>query len=286
MLLAVVLLLPFPAPALELRDDTGHSLHLAQPATRIVPLYGAITELICAMGLEDRLIGRTDADARVEELHAVQHLPSTGTHLRPNTERIVSLRPDLILQMIGRQDSLEQVERLRRMGLPVAAFHLRTLDDVLRLADWLGEALGAPEKARALRENCVARLDAVQQRIRRDVPPPRVFFEVRYPNLLAAGQDAFVDDVIRLAGGVNVVSVPGRVARLNEEELLRLNPDVYVYQRGPMNPAPSFPGERGHYGVLSAVRQGRVLEVNEQIFSRPGPRAVQAVEQLAAFLWP
>ena len=281
-----MLLLPCPAQALELRDDTGHSLHLTQAATRVVPLYGAMTELICSMGLEDRLVGRTDADARVEALRAVHHLPSIGTHLRPNTERIAALRPDLILQMIGRQDSLEQVERLRRLGLPVVAFHLRTFDDVLRLTDWLGAALGAPGKARELREELAGRLEAVQQRIKRDVPPPRVFFEVRYPNLLAAGRESFVEDVIRLAGGANAVSAPGRVARLNEEELLRLNPDIYVYQRGPMNPVPSFPGGREHYGVLSAVRQGRVLEVDEQIFSRPGPRAVQAVEQLAAFLWP
>ncbi len=279
-------LLPLNAQAAEFVDDTGYRLQLSGPAERVVPLYGAVTELVCALGLESRLVGRTDADARVEALRSVRDLPPVGTHLRPNPERIAALRPDLVVQVLGRQDSVEQVERLRRLGLPVAAFQLRDFDDVLRLADWLGKALGSPEKADALRAELTGRLEAAQSRINRQAAPPKVFFEIRYPNLLAAGGESFVDDLIRRAGGVNAVTTSGRVARLNEEELLRLDPDVYLYQRGPMNPDPSPPASRRHYGVLRAVSRGRVLEVDEQLFSRPGPRAVQAVEQLAAFLWP
>ena len=70
------------------------------------------------------------------------------------------------------------------------------------------------------------------------------------------------------------------------ETLIQADPEVYVIQKGPMNQNPSSPARRPHFHILRAVKENRILEVDEQVFSRPGPRAVQAVETLAAFLHP
>ena len=70
------------------------------------------------------------------------------------------------------------------------------------------------------------------------------------------------------------------------EALIKRDPEVYIIQKGPMNRNPSLPSERPHFHVLDAVKEGRVLVVDEQAFSRPGPRSIEAVEELARFLHP
>ena len=113
---------------------------------------------------------------------------------------------------------------------------------------------------------------------------PKVFFEVRYPNLLGAGAKSIVNDVIKYAGGTNCVTANKKLVRLDMESLLACNPDLYVIQRGPMNRNPTPLALRPHFQLLDAVKAGRVLHVDEQVFSRPGPRSVDAVEELARAL--
>ena len=129
-----------------------------------------------------------------------------------------------------------------------------------------------------------ARLDAVAAALPPENERPSVFFEVRYPNLLGAGADSMVDDVVRHAGGRNCLDGQKKFVRLGEEELLRLDPQVYLVQRGPMNPDPVAPADRPHFRALRAVKDGRVYIVDEGAYSRPGPRAVEAVERLARLL--
>ena len=85
---------------------------------------------------------------------------------------------------------------------------------------------------------------------------------------------------------MNCLESPKKLVRLGMETLIEHQPEAYVIQEGPMNRGPSPPGERPHFSALRAVRQGRILQVDEQIFSRPGPRSVEAVETLAEFLHP
>lgn len=286
--LVAVLAAPFPAGAAEpagpvsVTDDTGRVVRLPQPARRIVALYGAFNELLAAMDLADRIVARTAADT---EPAAIRRLPVIGTHMRPNTETTAAVAPDLVLQMAGRSEAGEAVEGLRALGIAVAVFRVGTFEDLFGVLRRVGDLTGTPRRAAALETALRARLDAVATRVA-GRGRPAVFFEVRHPNLLTAGADSIVTDIIARAGGRNAVTAGGRVVRLNEEELLRLNPDVYLLQRGPMNPEPQPPAARPHYAALSAIQNGRVLSVDEYRYSRPGPRAVDAVEELARFLHP
>ena len=113
-----------------------------------------------------------------------------------------------------------------------------------------------------------------------------MFFEVRYPNLLAAGRGSIVNDIIRRAGGVNCIEHEKKLVRIGMEALIEQAPEVYIIQRGPMNKNPLHPSKRSNFHVLDPVRTGRIIFVDEQVYSRPGPRSVRAVEELAAFLHP
>lgn len=271
-----------PGGPVSITDDTGREVRLPHPARRIVALYGAFNELLAAMDLTDRITARTAAD---QEPPAIRSLPVIGTHMRPSPEMVAAVAPDLVLQMEGRREAGEAVEGLRALGIPVAVFRVGSFDEMFDVLRRVGILTGEPQCAARLEAALRARLDAVAARVA-NRPRPTVFFEVRHPNLLAAGADSIVTDIIARAGGRNCVAAEGRVARLGEEELLRLNPDVYLLQRGPMNPEPEPPAARPHYATLAAVRAGRVRDVDEARYSRPGPRAVDAVEELARYLHP
>lgn len=275
------------AEPVAITDDQGTEIRLAAPARRIIALYGAFNEILAAMGLTDRLAARTQADV---EPPGIAALPSIGTHMRPNLELILGLAPDLVLQMGGREAASEPVAALRRLGVPTAFFTAGSFAELFAVIERLGALTGEPGRATALTAALTARLDKVAEKVRAaraaGATAPRVVYEVRYPNLLAAGRLSLVSEVIERAGGVNPVQGDGKLARLAEEELLRLGPDVYLVQRGPMNPTPIPPAERPHFASLAAVKAGRVHTVDERAFSRPGPRAVEAVEELARILYP
>ncbi len=268
--------------ALSITDDFGNEVILQVPARRIVALYGSFNEILYAMDLGERLVARTAADHYPEQITS---LPSIGTHMRPNPELIVALKPDLVLQMAGRSQAATALDPIKTRGIPCAMFKVSSFEDMFSMVRRLGVLTGEPESAAGLIESMNARLNAVSQKYVTSSVMPSVFFEIRYPNLLAAGQGSIVDDIIRHAGGVNCISNHKKIVRMGEEELMRLNPRTYVYQAGRMNPSPVRPDERSHFKLIDAVRNKRILKVDESVFSRPGPRNVEAVEILADFLF-
>jgi iron complex transport system substrate-binding protein len=284
-LLALLLLAALPAwgSNLQICDDTGQAAVLARPAERIIALYGAYNEILAEMGMLDRLVGRTKADTEPPEILAK---PSIGTHMRPNVEMILGLKPDLIIQDAGAQDAMPGLDQLKQQGVPVAVFHPETFKDLFSVIQRLGVLTGETGRAAALTAKLQGRLAAVAARLANIKDRPRVFFEIRYPNLLGAGAASLVNDIIAHAGGVNCLTMPKKIVRLNLEAVIAADPDVYLVQQGPMNPNPEKVSERPNYTILRAVRADRVLVVPEQIYSRPSPRAVAAVAQLAQFLHP
>ncbi len=111
---------------------------------------------------------------------------------------------------------------------------------------------------------------------------PVVFYEIRYPNLLGAGADNLVSTIIAEAGGRNLLAdKPGKVLRISAELLMAGNPDIYLYQLGPMNKNPSDPAVRPGFAALGAVKKGMAFAVPEIVFSRPGPRSLETAETLS-----
>ena len=273
---------PVQAAPIEVVDDTGVTLTLDKPAERIIALYGAYNELLLALDARDLLVARTVADAHLPELAG---LPAIGTHMRPNAELIVAQKPDLVLQLAGRREALLQTEALRKLGINVLTFEMDSFDKMFDVLEKLGRLTGREQKAAGLIRDWRARLATLRARHAGE-KPVRVFYEVRYPNLLAAGQGSIVNEIIAVAGGENVVADDKKLVRFNEEALILADPDAYLTQKGPMNPDPQPLSERAHYRDLRAVRTGRVLVADEDRFARPGPRAVEAAEELERWLHP
>jgi iron complex transport system substrate-binding protein len=271
------------APTAQIHDDAGRVFSLDSPATRVIALYGAFNEIILALEAGERLAARTAADDDLPELGG---LPVIGTHMRPNPELIVAQQPDLVLQLAGRQEVLTQTDALRALGITVLTFNLDSFEDLFRVTEKLGLLLDCLPRAQARVKEWKSRLSALEAEVSAASQGKRVrvFYEVRYPNLLAAGGKGIVQDIITVAGGENVVQEPKKLARYSEEALVALDPEAYIIQTGPMNPCAPPPQARPHYRGLAAVRAGRVLYVEEKRFARPGPRAIDAAEDLARWL--
>lgn len=283
LLIALCLIIPniVLATKIEIVDDKGITISLAAPAKRIVSLYGAYNEILAAIGLEDRIKARTKADKYPP---FILKLPSIGTHMRPNVELVIAMKPDLVLQSAGRKEAMTPVDQLRRQGIPVAVFNPTDFKGLYETIRRIGILTGSETAADALIASMKKRISKARMMTEGLESKPRIFFEVRYPNLVAAGKGSVVNSVIEAAGGINCIQVEKKLARLNLEAVIKCDPDIYVIQRGPMNRNPSDPSERPNFHVLKAVKTNRVLFVDEQIFSRPGPRLLEAVEKLAEYM--
>jgi len=207
-----------------------------------------------------------------------------GTHLQPNVEMILALKPDLVVQG-GVAKGMPALKRLEAAQVPVAMFAPHDFDGLFSAIHRLGALTGRTEAAAALNRSMAARLEDVARRVA-GRPRPRVFFEVRELNLLAAGRGSLINDIITRAGGDNIVTSPGKLALYGLESLIQADPEVYIIQKGPMNRSPEDIYVRPYFQELQAVKARRVLVVDESLYSRPGPRSTEAVAQLARFLHP
>jgi cobalamin transport system substrate-binding protein len=271
-------LLSTPVRAAQIQDDLGQEITLTSPPQRLVSLYGGLTETLIALGLKDRIVAHIRGDESLSDA------PMVGTHLQPNVEMILALKPDLVVQG-GVSKGMPALQKLKAEGVRVAMFAPHDFVGLLSMIQRLGVLTGRTEAAAALNHNLEGHLATVAQRLK-GRKPVRVYFEVRYLNLLAAGQGSMVNDIITRAGGVNVVQGSRELVHFSLEALLQADPDVYVIQKGPMNKSPEDIYSRPYFQELRAVKTHRVLVVDESLFSRPGPRSAEAVEQLARFLHP
>lgn len=259
-------------------DDAGRTVRLEAPARRVIALYGAFAEMFYAMGAQDVLAARTHADTFPPD---IQRLPSVGTHMRPNVEMILGLKPDLVIQSASRRSAMPELARLEEAGIPVVILAPKGFEGVFSAMERLGVLIGRKEQAQSAVDTLRRRLEKVQSACQGTSQHPRIVFEIRADPLAVAGRGGMPQAIMEAVGAVNAVSLPNPIVQMSVENLLALDPDIYIVQKGPMNPNPEPPHHRAHFNTLRAVRSGHVLEVEEAMYSRPGPRAVQAAEDLA-----
>jgi iron complex transport system substrate-binding protein len=282
--LAATLSISLPAaPCVRtVKDQTGRNVNIPNKPHRLVSLAPNITEIVYALGLGDELVGDTDYCDFPPE---AKNKPHVGTMVNPSLERIVALKPDLALGTpeANRRETADQLERL---GIPLYGVTASTLAGTLASIEDLGRILGRAAQAENLVGEMQARIDRVEKRIEGQ-PKPKVLFVVWYRPLITVGPNTFIADVIRAAGGIPIgENLKGEWPRLTLEELLPQNPSVILLPKTEsFSPSTeefqSLPGWKD----LRAVKEGRMFFVSETIL-RPGPRLVEALEELAGVLHP
>lgn len=267
-----------------LTDDAGRQVTLERRPERIVSLAPSNTEILFAIGAGDRVVG---VDSFSDYPAEVQELPKVGGLTDTNYEQIVALEPDLALTIGGTE---EQVAKLEELGIPVVVIQPATLDDVLDRILRIGELVDAQAGARRVVEDMRSRIEAVRQRVA-DIPEDqrvRVFYEVWNDPLMTVGPGGFIHDVIVAAGGINVAEGTGQPwPQISLEEVVRQDPQVIVVPASLKTSYEELKAKRrrGWEGI-TAVEQGRVYAIDDAVISRPGPRLVEGLEQLARWFYP
>lgn len=269
-----------PAPpgstsAFHVIDDAGDTVAVARPVRRVVSLIPATTELLFAFGAGPRLVGRTSwCDFPAEALR----VPSLGDGINPNLEAVIAARPDLVLLYLSAQNT-DIARRLRGFGIPAVQVRTDHLSDVPRLARLLGPVVGRREAAESLATAFTSELKA--SAAGRSGDPPTVFLLAWEQPPMTVGRGSFLTEVIERAGGRNLFSdVAASSAPISVEAVVARNPDVVLVldrQSPGIATRPEWQGVR-------AVRQRRFVYATGSEFSRPSPRAPQAIRELAAQL--
>lgn len=246
-------------------------------ARRIVSLAPSVTETLFALDRGDRLVGiSTFCDYPPEKVAA---LPRAGSYLTPNVERIVSLRPDLVLG-VPTPGNQAAVEQLRVLGLQVVIVGELTLADTWAAMRTIGRWTGNEAGAAALVAKLEGEIAAVRTAASR-LPRQKVLFVVGHDPLVAAGSGLFIDELIVAAGGDNVGAASGvSWPRLSLETVIAAAPDVII--DGAM-------GSEAHQGLeaywrqfasVPAVRAGRLWPQRSDALLRPGPRVGLGAREL------
>ena len=263
-------------------DETGRTVHLPARIERIVSLAPNLTEILYALGLEERLVGVTN---QCDYPPAARQKPIVGDVVNPNLEEIIELKPDLVLGTTA-GNRRETADALERLGIPVYGIDPHSIEDVLTSIRNVADLLGVAERGAELDARLRARLSSLHQRLNA-VPRPRVLFAIWLDPLITVGGDTFLNDLLRQAGAR---SVTGELRldwpRLSLEVALELDPDYLVLPRthSLRSRLTDLSGRRP-WQSLRAVERGQVIWLDDAVL-RPGPRVVEVVEALARELHP
>ena len=258
---------------ISLRDDRGVVLTLPAPPQRIVSLLPSLTESVCALGACAHLVG-TD---RFSDFPAsVLALPKLGGIDDAQVERIVALRPDIVLL----STSARVTDRLEALGLKVLVLESRDHADVKKTLDRLAQMLGAQAEADRVWATIERDTRAAAERVPAALRGQRVYFEVD-STPYAAGAGSFIGETLAQLGMSNAVPAElGPFPKLNPEYVVRLQPDIVMAGDQAIAEMPRRPG----WTSIKALKEGRICgfaPMRYELLIRPGPRMGEAALALA-----
>jgi iron complex transport system substrate-binding protein len=265
----------------EVTDEAGRRVQLATRIDRIVSLAPNLTEIVYAVGAGDRLVGRTKYCDYPAEVKSVAEIGDTMT---PSVERIIALKPQLVL--VSTASQLEAfTKQLDQQKIAVYVTDPHSLEEVFRSIATLGDLLGTHAQAEKLVSDLRGRADTVAAAVT-NLKPIKVFYQVSDEPLYTIGRESYLTDLVRRAGGVSVTAdVPTSFPRFSGEAALAARPEAIILPTGgSMGTANSKVAAA--LKSSPAVLSNRVYKLNEDHLSRPGPRLVDGLEEMARALHP
>lgn len=265
--------LAMPATGITIVDDRGRTVELRRPPMRIVSLLPSATETVCALQACERLVGVDRFSDWPQQIHA---LPRVGGLEDAQLERIVALRPDLVLA----GPFARAVDRLEALGIAVLVLEAKEMSDIRRVLEATARALGSPGAGETLWQRLNERIDEAAARVPASMRGQRVYFEVA-PGPFAAGEASYIGQTLeRLALGNIVPAAHGPFPKINPEFVVRAQPDLIMASERDFATMPARPG----WARLDALRGGRHCVFADDffpVFLHPGPRLGEAAEAIA-----
>jgi iron complex transport system substrate-binding protein len=259
-------------------DDLGRSVTIERQPERIVSLAPGDTEILYALALLPKVVGVTTMD---DFPSLVKEMPKVGDFMTPNLEKIAAAKPDLVMVTGGIQTTT--IKKLEGLGAKVVAVDPNSVEKLYASIEMVGRATGTPAGASSVVATMRGEVASFTAAVK-GLPTKTCFVEIAQNPIYTTGSGTLIDDLIRLAGGTNVVKQKGYVG-YSLEQLLKDDPQVYFVTKGSMSD-PAGLAKRPGFDKLSAVVNKRVYVLDDDLVSRPGPRIALGLRAIAADLHP
>ncbi|HEX2530229.1 MAG TPA: cobalamin-binding protein [Burkholderiaceae bacterium] len=254
-------------------DDSRYAVTLAAPAQRIVSLAPHATELLYAAGAGAKLVGASEYSDYPPE---ARRLPSVGGAAALDLERIISLKPDLVVAW-GNGNSAAQLAKLRNAGIPVFDSQPSDFEAIASSIERLAQLSGTEALGRIAASRFRARLGRIAATYRQR-PAVSVFYEISREPLMTLNDAHMVSDAIRLCGGQNVFGgLPQLAPTISVEAVLKADPDAIITSDSSKD---HVLANWRRFPALKAVARGNLFTVDPDLLTRAGPRILDGAEAL------
>lgn len=266
-------------------DQMGREVEISSGIESIISLSPSNTEILFELGLEDIIVGVTDFCNYPEE---TKNKKSVGGFSNPNLELMLELEPHLVLAGDIHE---EIVMRLEERGIPVLVVRATTIEEVFEGMLLVGTVTQIESQAEFIVEGIKDRIEIVQKSLSsmEEEDRVRVYYELWYDPIMSIGNSSFIHDLISVAGGVNIFkAIDDSYPMVSSEAVAEKNPQVIVYpdDHGSAQMIKEQFLDRPGWGHVSAIKDGRIHGVDSDIFNRPGPRLIEAIEKAANLFYP
>jgi protein-L-isoaspartate(D-aspartate) O-methyltransferase len=265
------------------KDFLNKEVTINYPPKRIISIAPSITEILFAIGLDEEIVGVTeycDYPPKAKEKTKV------GGYYTPSLEMIVSLKPDLVVAAAeGPNES--NIEKLTRLGVPCFVINPRTVNEIIETMNTLAQVTGKEATAKKAIDELKDRIARVDKRVK-SIPMEKrlkVFYALDHADLYTTGKDTFVNDLIVRSGGINIAGDSNGWFKYSLESLVLKNPDVIITGRMENQKLEDIVAMWKKYKMLPAVANNRIYTIDGNWLNRPGPRAIDALEQIIEFLY-
>jgi iron complex transport system substrate-binding protein len=268
-------------------DDMGRQIDIDYIPQRIVSHVPSITEMLFALGLDDRLVGVSDYCDFPE---AAKNKPKVGDYFNPSVEQIVALDPDLVLT----DGHSESIMPLTDLGITLVVIDPKDIDTIMQDFELLGKLTGRQKEASAITSDMERRLTDISRRVQ-DTTKVMVFYTFAVTDLnnpWSAGPGSFVDALITLAGGQNVVSGTEAWIQVSVEQVLGGNPELIIVDTSMGSAVESLETLRTQmnshpaWKETTAVKHDNIFAIDGNLLNRPGPRIIEGLEEMARIIHP
>lgn len=273
--LALALASGMAAAQIKLVDDSGRDVVLARPAQRIISLAPNMTELLFAAGAGERIVG---ADEYSNYPEAAKRIARIGNNAQLDLERIVALKPDLILVWQA-GNAQRQLERLLQLGFPAFYSDPRRISDIARAIEQFGRLAGTEVAALAAARAFAARVNELRERYAGRAPVT-VFFQIWDQPLMTVNGDHLISDVIALCRGKNVFAgLKALAPTISIEAVLAADPEAIGGMAATADQVGSLNGWKA-WPRLKAVAHGNLFVIHPDLISRNSPRILEGARAM------
>jgi iron complex transport system substrate-binding protein len=273
-----------PTFPLTLTDDEGTTVELKAEPRKIVSLTPAVTETLFALGVGDRVVGKVEDFTPYPP--AVTAIPDVAKFGEVDVEKIVSLGADLVIAGGNSFNPPDKIAQLRKLNVPILVVYAPDIAGVLKDIELTGDAVGRSAEARDLTAAMQAAFDQVEAAVA-DLPKPRVFYELdATQKIYTAADDSFLAEMIALAGGAPITTGSTTNFEIPLETLVTADPELILLGDAAYGTTAEAVKARNGWAGMTAVKNGAIVAVNDELVSRPGPRLVDGLRALAVAIHP